>query len=133
MVGKKGRSGRPRGRLSFTPTAEAGHHTNNYLVAWLAGVPIGAAGHYLPLPNTERLTAPKEIRRELAVLAVEILSAVHLAADDGWKKPNINHVIAWTYRHPSHVLRRMRRHLLDAKARSELWERRGVAAPSSEK
>ena len=42
MVGVKGRSGRPRGSLSYpkNPTALAGHHLNILIEAWLAGVPI---------------------------------------------------------------------------------------------
>ena len=42
MAGKKGRSGRRKGSLSWSknPTAVAGHHLQTLIEMWLAGVPI---------------------------------------------------------------------------------------------
>jgi hypothetical protein len=71
---------------------------------------IEGGGYYLPGPTTELHTVPKEIRRALAVFAVEELAAIHLAdGDPDWKKPDIDHVVAWTYRHPARAFRLRRR------------------------
>jgi hypothetical protein len=106
MSGKKGRSGRRRGRLSFTPTKLAGHHLAVFIDMWLAGVPIGAGDHYILPPTKRRYTVPKRIKRALAVFAIEHLAAI----DPNWRRPNIDGVIAWTRRRaPKNTLRRRRR------------------------
>ncbi len=47
MAGKKGRSGRRKGSLSWSknPTAVAGHHLQTLIEMWLAGVPIKVSPH----------------------------------------------------------------------------------------
>jgi len=107
VAGKKGRSGRPRGSLSWSknPTAVAGHHLNVLMDAWLAGVQIPIdPRRSLVQPAERRYTVPVKIKRVLAEIAI-----VHTLGTE-WKRPGVTAVMEWARRHaPTHTLRRSRR------------------------
>jgi hypothetical protein len=101
MPGKKGRSGRPRGSLSWTknPAALAGHELNVAMEMWLAGAPVGS----LAPPTTRRFTVPVKVKRPLATLAIQHVIRLY----PGLQRPTVDQVIAWTRRRaPSGSLRR---------------------------
>jgi hypothetical protein len=112
MVGKPGRSGRPKGSTSWwrNPTALAGRHLNMLIEMWLAGVPIevenicsDAPKRWLVQPTKRQHTVPKEIKRVLAIMAVgHVMDMYSLRG-----RPTVAAVLAWSRRQaPSVTLRR---------------------------
>jgi hypothetical protein len=100
MAGKKARSGRRPGSLSWhrNPTALAGQGLNVLIEMWLAGVPIQVAHkRWLVQPTARRHTVPPKIKRVLAAIAIgQVL-----------KQSDIEDVMAWSRRRaPSVSLRR---------------------------
>ena len=106
MAGKKGRSGRPKGSLSWTknPAALAGHRLTALIELWLAGLlEMRVSGRWLEPPMERRHTVPPKIKRVLAAAAIEHVMALypHLT------RPSIAQVLAWSRRQaPSVSLRR---------------------------
>jgi hypothetical protein len=73
MVGKSGRSGRPKGSTSSfkNPVNIAAHNLSALMEMWLAGVPIPAGpNRYLLQPSKRRHTVPPKIKRALARIAI---------------------------------------------------------------
>lgn len=106
MAGKKGRSGRPKGSLSWTknPAALAGHRLTALIELWLAGLlEMRVGGRWLEPPTERRHTVPPKIKGVLAAAAIEHVMALypHLT------RPSIAQVLAWSRRQaPSVSLRR---------------------------
>jgi hypothetical protein len=106
MAGKKGRSGRPKGSLSWTknPASLAGHHLTALIEMWLAGLlEMRVSGRWLEPPTERRHTVPPKVKRVLAAAAIEHVMALypHLT------RPSIAQVLAWSRRQaPSVSLRR---------------------------
>ena len=109
MAGKKGRSGRRRGRTSWwrNPTALAGHHLNVVIEMWLGGVPIPVqtreGDRWLVQPDRRRHTVPPQIKRVLTEIAINhVTDACNLRG-----RPTVAAVLAWSRRQaPSVTLRR---------------------------
>ena len=73
MAGKKGRSGRRKGSLSWSknPTAVAGHHVQTLIEMWLAGVPIKVSpDQWLVQPIERKQTVSPKLKRVLAQFAI---------------------------------------------------------------
>jgi hypothetical protein len=115
MAGRKGRSGRLPGSLSWmkNPTALAGHHLNGLIEKWLAGMPIQTGpDSWLVQPIYRRHTVPPRIKQALAVMAIRHVMELcpHL------RRPSIAQVLAWSRRQaPSATLR----HAARSKPRDE--------------
>jgi hypothetical protein len=88
MAGKKGRSGRPLGALSWyqNPTARCGHALNAAVELWLALVP---ERRFTMPPKIRRFTAQNVIRQ---TLCNEIESSEVAVVD-------VDDVLAWSRRH----------------------------------
>jgi hypothetical protein len=136
MAGKKGRSGRRKGSLSWskTPAALAGHHLNGLIEMWLAGVPIPTRPDWwLVQPTGRRHTVPPEIKRALAQAAIEYVVWLDAKAIEQGRRhgppiqrPNTDQVLAWSRRlAPAVTLR----HKANSAARTpaqRAWEERLV-------
>ena len=113
MAGKKGRSGRRKGSLSWSknPTAVAGHHLQTLIEMWLAGVPIKVSPHqWLVQPIERKHTVPPKVKRVLAQFAIGHMLDVR----PDLKRPGIAEVLAWTRRRaPANTLRQKRRSTVD--------------------
>ena len=97
VAGKKGRSGRPKGRLSWTknPTALAGHRLTALIELWLAGLlETRVSGRWLEPPTERRHTVPPKIKRVLAAAAIEDVMALH----PHLTRTSIAQVLAWSRR-----------------------------------
>jgi hypothetical protein len=120
MAGKKGRSGRRKGSLSWskTPAALAGHYLNGLIEMWLACVPIPMRPDWWAVPTGRRHTVPPEIKRALAQAAIEYVvrldaKAIEQAIEQGRShgppitRPSTDQVLAWSRRRaPAVTLRR---------------------------
>ena len=106
MAGRKGRSGRRAGSLSWSknPTALAGNQLNVYIEEWLGGVPIPTrSGRWLVQPTERRYTVPPKIKGVLALIAIEHVMNLYR----NLKRPEVDAVLAWSRRRaPSITLRR---------------------------
>ena len=136
MAGKKGRSGRRKGSLSWskTPAALAGHHLNGLIEMWLAGVPIPTRPDWwLVQPTGRRHTVPPEFKRALAQAAIEYVVWLDAKAIEQGRRhgppiqrPNTDQVLAWSRRlAPAVTLR----HKANSAARTpaqRAWEERVV-------
>ena len=113
MAGKKARSGRRKGSLSWSknPTAVAGHHLQTLIEMWLAGVPIKVGPHqWLVQPIERKHTVPPKVKRVLAQFAIGHMLDVR----PDLKRPGIAEVLAWTRRRaPANTLRQKRRSTVD--------------------
>jgi hypothetical protein len=111
MTGKKGRSGRRPGSLSWwrNPTALAGYHLNVLIETWLAGVPIQVGpNRWLKQPTDRRYNVPPRVMSVLVELAIE-----HVGKTYG-RRPNSAAVRDWARRRmPSPTLRRKVRSTVD--------------------
>jgi hypothetical protein len=116
MAGKRGRSGRPKGAVSWmcNPVALAGHHLNVLMEMWLAGVPIGQdiwmwgkpLQRRLLQPTERKHTVPPKIKRVLAQFAIGHVLELHPYL----KRPSVDAVLLWTRRRaPTNTLRRQAR------------------------
>lgn len=117
MAGKKGRSGRPKGAVSWmcNPVALAGHHLNVLMEMWLAGVPMGrevwmwgepALWMGPSPPDERRRTVPPKIKRVLARFAIAHVLKMH----PDMRPPPIDAVLSWSRRRaPAVTLRRQAR------------------------
>ena len=78
MSGKKGRSGRRPGSISYpkNPTALAGHHLKVLIEMWLAGVPIRIGDRYLVPESERRHTVPPERRHTVPPKIMRVLAEV---------------------------------------------------------
>jgi hypothetical protein len=79
MVGKSGRSGRPKGATSWwrNPETVAAQRLSVLMEFWLAGAPIrGAPGRSFAPPTERRYTVPPKIKRVLGQMAIEYVIAV---------------------------------------------------------
>ena len=73
MPGKKGRSGRPPGSLSWArnPVARCGKRYETLVEMWLAGVPIRVGRDKQIAPPTKLLrTPPPNVKHALAAMAI---------------------------------------------------------------
>ena len=78
MPGKKGRSGRPRGAISWTPTAFAGIHLISYRLWWKLGVPFWIGpDQQLVEPSRPGAPVPAAVDRLLARMAIEHMVRVN--------------------------------------------------------
>ena len=106
MAGKKGRSGRPKGSLSWTknPAGLARQQLEVFMEMWLAGLlETRVCGRWLEPPTERRYTVPPKMKRVLAAAAIEHVMALypHLT------RPSIAQLLAWSCRRaPSVSLRR---------------------------
>jgi hypothetical protein len=109
MAGKKGRSGRPRGSLSWTknPVALAGHRLNILIEMWLAGVPLPTRpGRWLVQPTERRHTVPPKIKRVLAEMAIRHVLFLD-AESPAVRYIGVDDVLTWSRRRaPNTTLRR---------------------------
>jgi hypothetical protein len=99
MTGKKGRSGRRPGSISYpnNPTALAGHHLKVLIEMWLAMQP------------ERRFTVPPKIMRVLAQFAIRHVLNVYADLDAVWHV-EVDDVLAWARRRaPDNTLRRKAR------------------------
>jgi hypothetical protein len=93
VAGKKGRSGRPKGALSWpgNPAALAGQHLNGFIEQWLAVV-----------PNERRYTVPLQAKLFLARAAIAHVMRLH----PEMRPPQIHAVLYWSRRRaPAGTLR----------------------------
>jgi hypothetical protein len=113
MTGKRGRSGRPPGSLSFTPTRLAGELTGTLMIMWLSGVafrdippcpperqlaPMRPPELRLAMGLPERDVVPLQVRRTLAGFAIKHLHGIH-RDDPNWREPHVDGVLAWVRQH----------------------------------
>jgi hypothetical protein len=98
MPGKKQRSGRPRGAVSWTPTAFAGIHLISYRLWWQLGVPFWVGpDKQLVEPSRPGAPLPAAVDRLLAQMAIEHM--VRVNRPDLRQRPRVERVIAWANRH----------------------------------
>ena len=140
MAGKKGRSGRRKGSLSWskTPAALAGHYLNGFIEMWLAGVPIPTRPDWwLMQPTGRRHTAPPKIKRALAQAAIEYVvwldaKAIEQAIEQGRRhgppitRPSIEQVLAWSRRLAPAVTLRRKANSAARTPAQRAWEERVV-------
>jgi hypothetical protein len=95
MSGRKGRSGRPQGSISWTPTALTGLPLINFRRHWQLGVPFRIGDRTLLMPDRWELRVPVQVDRALAQMAIE-----HAVGVYGFRRrPRVELVIAWANRH----------------------------------
>jgi len=100
MPGKKGRSGRNRRDISWTPTAFAGIHLLSYRLWWQLGVPfwVGPDKQFVE-PSRPGAPVPATMDRMLAEMAIEHMVRVN------WpglrQRLRVTKVIDWANRHRS--------------------------------
>lgn len=109
MTGKKGRSGRPKGSLSWSknPVGRAGHHLNALIEMWLAGLPLVLNGVRLPVAvsGTTR-TVPPGVKRKLVRIAIDHMHEIY-----GGPMPDEKQVDYWSRRKaPTSTLRAKKAH-----------------------
>ena len=140
MAGKKGRSGRRMGSLSWskTPAALAGHYLNSLIEMWLAGVPIPTRPDWwLMQPTGRRHTVPPEIKRALAQAAIEYVvrldaKAIEQAKEQGRRhgppitRPSSDQVLAWSRRRAPAVTLRHKANSAARTPAQRAWEERVV-------
>jgi hypothetical protein len=135
MAGKKRRSGRRKGSLSWskTPAALAGHYLNCLIEMWLAGVPILTRPDcWLVQPTGRRHTVPPEIKRALAQAAIEYVVQLDAKAIEQVRRngppitrPSTDQVLAWSRRRaPAVTLRHKANNAMTPARRA--WEERVV-------
>ena len=100
MPGKKQRSGRPRGAISWTPTAFAGIHLISYRLWWQLGVPFWVGpDKQLVEPSRPGAPMPAAVDRVLAEMAIEHMVRVNRPGLR--QRPRVEKVIDWANRHRS--------------------------------
>jgi hypothetical protein len=138
MAGKKGRSGRRKGSLSWskTPAALAGHYLNGRIEMWLAGVPIPMRPDWwLVQPTGRRHTVPPKIKRALAQAAIEYVvwldaKAIEQAIEQGRRhgppitRPSTDQVLAWSRRRAPPVTLRHKANSAARTPAQRAWEQR---------
>jgi hypothetical protein len=108
MAGKKGRSGRPPGTLSWHQNVPAlcGHRLNVLIEVWLA---LDPERRFTVPPKNKRALAVQAIRHELdmieldpetpeAVVIVDIEPAERASLRPGWIRFSLADVLAWSRR-----------------------------------
>jgi hypothetical protein len=106
MPGKKGRSGRPRGAISWTPTAFAGIHLISYRLWWKLGVPFWIGpDQQLVEPSRPGAPVPAAVDRLLARMAIEHMVRVNRPGLR--QRPRVEKVIDWANRHRSLISDRL--------------------------
>jgi hypothetical protein len=108
MAGKAGRSGRPKGSLSYlkNPTARCGHRLNVLIEQWLALAP---ERRFTVPPKIKASLAEQAIREELdmigldpenleEVVIVDIKPVASPSLRPGWCRFSLHDVLAWSRR-----------------------------------
>jgi hypothetical protein len=107
MPGKKGRSGRRKGSLSWNPTARAGYSLISLRQWWQYGVLIWAGpDKHLIMPPTPEAPVPARVNHTLAQMAIEHTLQVTRKRP---YVPRVEQVMAWATRHAPRLSWQIRR------------------------